>query len=467
MKIKFNEYEKNIISGILEIFEGSGIVPYLVGGYVRNKLFNMVPKDFDIASSMLPEEIIKRGKEKGADYAGIVNDKLGTVLLIINGEKIEHTTFRKESYPQGGSHEPIQVQIGVNMQEDAFRRDFSVNALYADLRTGEILDPTERGLEDINLRRLRTTTPDPETVIKDDALRLLRLVRFACQFELSIDRDLWIKAKEYSGNILSVSKERLSKEMDGILLADAEYTFERKFNNGFRAVILLEELGLMHYLIPEFDGYRDIGYGDHHKYCVYLHTAHVVGNVRSDKILRYAALFHDVGKPTVFKETGKMTGHNIAGEEIAYKRMLSIGQDKKTSEHVSVLVREHMYDLNGEAKESKVRKKIQSLGYPVFEELIELRIADFIGSGTEQEPVETAVKFKTIMDRMKEENVPMSLKEMDIKGSDIINTYDVHGEAVGDTLEKLLKHCALRPQDNNRDSLIKEAGNILCLNKRM
>ena len=461
MKIKFTERENRIINSILTVFRDSRSVPYLVGGYVRNKLIGITPKDFDIASSMLPHEIVERGKALGFEYCDIVNEKLGTVLLIIDGEKIEHTTFRKESYPAGGSHEPSKVTIGVSMQEDAMRRDFSVNALYADLRTGEVLDPTGRGLEDIRLKRLRSATEDPEVMIKDDALRLLRLVRFACQLEFDIDSELANKARIYSSQLTSVSKERIAKEMDGILLADADDNEKRTHNNGSRAVVLLENLGLMRILIPEFEDYRHIGYGTYHKYSVYIHTAHVVGNVPADKVLKYAALLHDVAKPMIWRTTGTMHGHDIAGEEIAYSRMLAMGHAKKLSREVAILVREHMYDLRGDAKENKIRKKIQTLGYETFERLIELRRADFLGSGREKEPVRTADKFTRVMDQMKDQKVPMQLPELNIRGSDIIKAYNIRGRMIGEALDRLLSYCCMHPLKNTKENLLREAGNIL------
>ncbi len=347
------------------------------------------------------------------------------------------------------------------MQEDAMRRDFSVNALYADLRTGEVLDPTGRGLEDIRLKRLRSATEDPEVMIKDDALRLLRLVRFACQLEFDIDSELANKARIYSSQLASVSKERIAKEMDGILLADADDNEKRTHNNGSRAVVLLENLGLMRILIPEFEDYRHIGYGTYHKYSVYIHTAHVVGNVPADKVLKYAALLHDVAKPMIWRTTGTMHGHDIAGEEIAYSRMLAMGHDKKLSREVAVLVREHMYDLRGDAKENKIRKKIQTLGYETFERLIELRRADFLGSGREKEPVRTADKFTRIMDQMKDQKVPMQLSELNIRGSDIIKAYNIRGRMIGEVLDRLLSYCCMHPLKNTKENLLREAGDIL------
>ena len=127
-------------------------------------------------------------------------------MLEIDGEKIEHTTFRKESYAPGGGHTPNQVWIGATLEEDAQRRDFSVNALYLDLQKRQLLDPTKRGLEDIQRRRLRSARSSAEEMISDDALRLLRLVRFACQLDFSIEKELFCAARCYASQIQAISK---------------------------------------------------------------------------------------------------------------------------------------------------------------------------------------------------------------------------------------------------------------------
>ena len=154
----------------------------------------------DIASAALPGQVLEAAARMGVQ-AAVVHKTLGTVELFLAGERIEHTAFRRESYAAGEDMHQFLVQLGATLKEDALRRDFSVNALYYDVAAGEVLDPTGRGLEDLALRRLRAARPEAEEMIRDDALRLLRLVRFACQLEFTIEKELFYLARSYAHQI--------------------------------------------------------------------------------------------------------------------------------------------------------------------------------------------------------------------------------------------------------------------------
>ena len=159
---------------LAEAFEKEHIEAYAVGGLVRNALLNLPPSDIDVCSRLTPQEIVEvmprygiRVIEKAAE--------MGTVELHFGGVIVEHTTFRREAYAQGGEHRPNMVAFGDNLTDDAWRRDFSVNALYANLHTGEVSDPTG-GIPDLEQRVIRTTSADPDDIMRSDALRVLRLV---------------------------------------------------------------------------------------------------------------------------------------------------------------------------------------------------------------------------------------------------------------------------------------------------
>lgn len=454
MQFSFSAKQERVIRYLIRLFERCNKPVYLVGGCVRNLLLGLAPTDFDIASPVLPDELERQARQMGLSSVRIVNSKLGTVLLKIEDEKIEHTTFRKESYAPGGAHMPEHVWIGATIQEDARRRDFSVNALYLNLQNREILDPTGRGLEDIQKKRLRSATTCPEEMICNDALRLLRLIRFACQLDFTVEKNLFQAAKKYARQISAISKERIGMEMNKIMLADNAYNIKTLIPPAQRAVILMESLNLLTQLVPEFIGYRDIGQCKYHKYNVFLHTANTVGYTPPDLVLRYAALFHDVGKPIVWKQSGRMIGHDKLGAEIVSMRLPRMGIDKQTTELVARLVREHMYDLTGQAREAKIRAKIQSMGYDNFERLILLREADFLGSGYEKKPIKTAEKFKTIMLKMKKEGTPMCIQELQITGKEIMQRYGIEGKKVGEVLNALFHECLLRPTQNTREKLL-------------
>lgn len=458
LDICFPPEHEIIVRQLAVMFEQADSPVYLVGGYVRNLLLGLPPADLDIASPLLPQQLMEIAQQNGVGSVHLVNPTLGTVLLEINGEKIEHTTFRRESYAPGGGHMPNQVWIGASLEEDAQRRDFSVNALYIDLQKRQLLDPTQRGLEDIQKRRLRSARNSAEEMIRDDALRLLRLIRFACQLDFSIEKELFRAARRYAPQIRAISKERIAAELKKILLSDTAYALKRRQPAARKAVILLETTGVLTQLIPEFEGYRALGQCKYHKYNIFLHTANTVGWTPPDLILRYAALFHDVGKVITWQKSGRMIGHDKLGAEIAARRMSLLGVDKRTTELACRLVREHMYDLNGQARESKIRLKIQSMGYENFARLILLREVDFLGSGYEQKPVETAEKFRMIMEKMQKEGAPMQIRDLDITGNDLIQHYGIQGRQVGEILQALLHECLLHPTQNQRQHLLRIAG---------
>ncbi len=451
------EQDKQILSEIKKLFQRLGEEAYVVGGYVRNALLGFPPADMDLASPVPPDRLLAGAAELSFP-ATIVNRRLGTVELRILGERVEHTTFRRESYAPGGGHEPLEVEIGVSMEEDALRRDFSVNALYYNIFSERVEDPTGRGLSDMKRRRLRSTTADPADIIKDDALRLLRLVRFACELGFTIDPALFCAAREYAAQIEAISKERVLAELDKILLSDGKYPLNLPVPAPKRGLLYLEAMGILTRLVPEFAGYREVGACRYHKYNVFLHTVNTVAAVRRDRELRYAALFHDVGKPAVWKSTGKMLGHDVIGADIAALRLKEFRMDKKTAANVEALIRTHMYDLNGKARENKVRRKAQAMGYELFYKLADLREADFIGSGTEKLPVETAEKFRRIADKMKEEGTPMSVAELNIDGREIMERFGVSGPLVGEVLQALLDECVLSPRLNTEKKLREMAG---------
>ena len=204
-------------------------------------------------------------------------------------------------------------------------------------------------------------------------IHILRLIRFACQLDFSIEKELFRAARRYAPQIRAISKERIAAELKKILLSDTAYALKRRQPAARKAVILLETTGVLTQLIPEFEGYRALGQCKYHKYNIFLHTANTVGWTPPDLILRYAALFHDVGKVITWQKSGRMIGHDKLGAEIAARRMSLLGVDKRTTELACRLVREQMYDLNGQARESRIRLKIQSMGYENFARLILLR----------------------------------------------------------------------------------------------
>ena len=242
-----------------EALNNDGVTLYAVGGCVRDAYLGRPVHDIDLCSRLKPDELMRFAGERGIE-ARIVQQTLGTVLLSIDGQTFEHTTFRTESYGAGGAHRPDSVRFSDSPQIDAMRRDFSVNALYESVADGTLCDPCG-GMEDLNRRVLRTTTDDPALILRDDGLRILRLVRFAT---------------------------------------------------------MLKEVGALPYLLPEClacDGMAQRK--DHHKYDVLTHMFHACENTPNELCYRLSALLHDVGKPEAKRRDGNLYAHDLYGERIA------------------------------------------------------------------------------------------------------------------------------------------------------
>ncbi len=423
--------------------EQDGITLYAVGGCVRDALLGRAVHDVDLASKARPEELIGYANAFGI-AARIVQKTLGTVLITIDGTDCEHTTFRTESYGAGGAHKPDAVRFSDSPEEDAFRRDFSVNALYESVTDGTILDPTG-GIADLENRVLRTTTADPAVILRDDGLRILRLVRFSAALDFSIDPETWTAAKENASLLDDVAWERKRQELDKMLLGPRV----------FDALIGLHDVGALPYLLPELvlcDGMEQRK--DYHKYDVLLHLFHTCENTPEELGLRLAGLLHDVGKPEALRRDGKLYAHDVYGTDIARTMLERLRYPKTLIERVCGVIRIHMFDLNDAASDAAIRKRFSAFGRERTEDLIAIREADIRGSGYQTEY--TAERWRRIYRDMQREHAPFSESELAVSGEDIMCELGISaGERVGRIKHALLLRCAVHPEENRREILLK------------
>lgn len=441
------------------LFERSGKTLYAVGGLVRNALLHYPPSDWDICGALLPNEVM----DLLEDTAIAVVPKaveFGTIELHLTGEDgvrriLEYTTFRNDSYT-GSSHRPDRVVFASLLEEDAFRRDFSVNALYAVATTGEVIDPTG-GIVDLRERRLRASNPDPDIIMRDDGLRVLRLVRFACELGFSIESESYESAKRNAEGLASIAKERIWQETQKILLSDARYGAEQIDGKAahYRALLMLHELGALKYVFPELlEGEGVVQSVRYHAYDVLHHSLHAFENTPPVLELRLAALLHDVAKPRVWQQTGKMLGHDKVGAELAALMLARLRAGRQTVERVKALIAEHMFDLDGRAREGTIRKHFALLGQEAAAELILLREADVVGSGKTGKPVATAERFRAVLDRMKAERAPFASNALNIRGDEIMAVLNLPpSRKIGEIKHSLWMHCAVKPHDNTNERL--------------
>ena len=425
---------------------------YAVGGCVRDTLLGKASHDIDLCSAMTPEIIRKYAKAAGFPCP-LVNERLGTVLLCIDGRKYEHTTFRTESYPSGGNHMPEKIAFTESLEKDALRRDFSVNAIYQNVLTGELCDPCN-GIDDLKNRILRTTTEDPSLILKDDGLRILRLVRFAISTGFSVDPKTLAAAKEYASLLDDIAWERKREEFDRILLLD----------DPLRGLEMLTDVGALFLLIPELrscDGL--LQREDYHRHDVLRHLFHTCACMPPVIEYRLMGLLHDIGKPAAFERDGNYYHHADMGSVISETVLRRLVYPNAIIRRIKTAVRWHMFDLDGNARESTVRKRFVSIGRQGTEDLILLREADILGSGIQTDY--KAAKFRRIYSAMLSDGCPWSADELALSGSELMEALKLSpSREIALIKEKLLLHCVCHPLDNRPEKLLQIARDI-CVKK--
>lgn len=444
----------NELKRLALLFKQAGHTLYAVGGLIRNSLLGLPFTDVDICSSMRPDDVVSLCRENSLNVV-LKGIAFGMVEIHIGDKAFEHTTFRADTYCEGGAHRPSSVRFSDTLYEDAFRRDFSVNALYADILTGEIFDPTG-GIDDLNRRLLRTTSEDPETVLKDDGLRIMRLVRFASELSFDIEENTLKAAKKLAGNLKDISGERIRDELNKILLCDIKYGKQDK-NKVYKALTLFRDTGAMQVILPElYAGAGILQKPAYHKYDVLDHSLHTASECRAELTMRLSGLLHDVGKSSVYKRTGRMYGHELAGADISREILYSLHYDTGTINEAVFLIRNHMYDINNTAKDSTLRKTFVRFGYERSLALADMREADVHGSGIIKGAVDSAERWRTLLKKMRAENVPFSENELKCTGQDIMEWLSIKPcKRVGEIKHALLMHCALFPADNTKEKLRK------------
>ena len=433
---------------------------FVVGGHVRNTLLGLPVSDTDITSALRPDEVIALCREEGFKVVpkGIA---FGMVEIHIGGKAYEHTTFRKDTYFDGGSHRPKSIEFSDSPEKDAFRRDFTVNALYQDVLTGEVIDPTG-GLADLEKRLIRTTSADPEAILRDDGLRLIRLCRFAAELGFDIEEKTLAAAEKCAPLIRDISAERVRDELKKVLLSDVKYGLPAEISV-LRGLHLMDDIGLNDAILPELAACRDVEQSKkYHKFPVLEHIFRTTAMSEPELPLRLACLFHDVAKPLVLERQGNMHGHDRESADIAREILTRLRFDNKTVDEAVWLVAHHMFDLDGNAKETTLKTRFVRWGRERVNSLALIREADFRGSVGEMIEVKSAVRWRRVLAEMEEKNTPFSESELAVTGREIMDALSLPpSPKIGEIKKALLKHCAVRPKDNTRERLIGVARDIV------
>ena len=439
MKINLDEKSAKFISGL-----GDNV--YVVGGFVRNSLCGYKCTDIDIAGPM-PALALSLPPRTNMT---MVNHRMGTAQIIYDGVKYEYTPFRVEVYGEGGGHTPVSVSFTTDMYADATRRDFCCNAIYYNVKRDEIVDPLG-GVRDVEMKVLRGCN---KHVFESDGLRLLRLVRLAAELDFKIEGETARAAKAMNGNLADITAERKRMELDKILHADLVNDVK---NAQYRGLRLLKQLDLWKNLIPELAECDGLAQPEnYHKYDVLEHTFRTVLAAPPIHNVRLAALLHDVGKAYCFKHFGNFHGHEKSSGILARIILNRLRYPNDVIDQVVRLCSLHMYDMRGDARESKVRVFVAQ-NYDILDKLTALIRADRIATGMVT-PEEAAVphRFELTRDKLIEDGAPILKKSLKISGKDL-SDMGFESEAISAALEAMWRECIINPKNNNTEYLQKMA----------
>lgn len=426
---------------------------YVVGGYVRNSLLGLRGGDIDVAAEYRAEELPDALANTEFRTAGI-NRRLGTVKIYSREDRdfsVEYTTFRIDSYPVGsGVHTPSDVVFTKDINRDAFRRDFSANAVYYSIDSDEFTDPAG-GVADIGRRVLRTTA-SPEKVFSEDGLRIMRMSRLAAELNFTVEEETFAAAKKMSGLLRDISAERIRDELMKILVADTKYPGPDTADAHLRGIRMLDESGALDVILPEIAEAKGMEQKpEYHVYDVFEHLVQTM--YYCPPHLRLAGLLHDIGKPASVKKTGKMHLHSDLGTQMARKILGRNGlrMSNREIDTVCALIGAHMYDLDGLTSERKLRLFIAD-NRQIVEDVIALKRADAKASAGDPEAQSvSADRMERLRAEMLRDGTPMSVAELEINGKDLEKT-SVPAEKRGWALRKVFEHVVAHPDCRTREA---------------
>lgn len=418
---------------------------YFVGGCVRDMIMDREVHDYDITSNALPEELLSIFQMH--HYQTIPTGlKHGTITIISNQQPVEITTYRiDEEYENHRS--PSNVTFTRSLIEDLKRRDFTMNAIALSIE-GEMIDPFH-GLQDIQHHIIRCVN-EPSTRFQEDALRILRALRFSCVLDFKIDERTWTAIQQYASLLTHISKERIRSEFDKLLLGNKENT-----------LTLLKDSFVLPYIIKGIEQLYDYHQATPwHKYDIFTHTDialnHTSGYPLESKL---AIIFHDIGKPYCesFDEQGiaHYKKHALVSERFAIQQLKELKYDNKTITKVAKLILYHDYYVT--EKRSTLRRYSSKFDNHLQFSLqaLDIQIADDLAKNLEksQEKIDIILRCKEILVQMDKEKDLLSIKDLNLSGLDL-QALGLKGKDIGDMLKLLYDYVLEDPTRNSKDTLL-------------
>ena len=433
------------VKRIIQTITDAGYEAYAVGGCIRDSILGREPDDWDITTSAMPYQV-KELFPRTID-TGILH---GTVTVMLDKEGFEVTTYRIDGEYEDSRH-PREVTFTPSLIEDLKRRDFTINAMAYNDEAGlvDIFD----GMRDIEKGLIRCVG-NPMERFTEDALRMMRAVRFSAQLGYEIEEQTCKAIRQLAPNLCHISAERIQAELVKLVISPHPENLRIAWETGITAVIL-----------PEFnDCMKTQQHNPHHCYSVGEHTLKAMEAIRADKVLRLTMLFHDIGKPekliTDEKGIDHFYGHPALSEEMSRNILRRLKFDNHTIHLVSRLVRYHDYKV--EPIQRNVRRAIMKVGEDIFPYLFEVKQADIDAQSDHLRPekLKNLEDVRRIYEQIIEEQQCVSLKTLAVTGKDLIEAGMKPGKELGEVLQRLLDFVVEDPSRNKKELLLKEAFEI-------
>ncbi|MBU1255451.1 HDIG domain-containing protein [Patescibacteria group bacterium] len=436
------------IKNILGKLEKKSFESYVVGGSVRDLLLGQKPKDWDITTKAKPKEIQKIFPDS------FYKNKFGTVTIKTKSKDsalkvIEITTFRTEQKYTDKRH-PDKISFTNDAKDDLARRDFTINSIALDKKEN-ILDPF-KGQKDLKDKKIKAVG-NPNDRFNEDALRMLRAIRLAIELNFKIESKTFKAIQKNSGWLQAIAKERIRDELIKMIMLEKPD----------QAIELLKEANLLKYIIPELEKGIGIGQNKHHTYTIYQHSILSLKFAARKKFnleVRLAALFHDIAKPQTKRGEGydsTFYNHDHLGSKFTMNILQRLKFSRKIIEKTALLVRNHMFVYGvDEVTEAGIRRLLRRVGLENINDLINLRVADRLGSGVPKAIPYKLRHLKYLIEKVSKD--PISAKMLKIDGNDLMKLLKIKpGPRLGLLIEALLAEVLENPKLNTKAKLSQKA----------
>lgn len=435
----------NQVTTAINTLESAGFEAYIVGGCVRDSIIGTPPPDWDITTSALPHQILSAFDNFKTIETGI---KHGTITVIIDSMPLEITTFRVDGDYIDNRH-PEKVEFCKSLKEDLSRRDFTMNAIAYNNRCG-LIDPFN-GKKDIENKIIRCVG-DPDLRFCEDALRILRAVRFLSVLGFELEQKTCDSVHKNAHLLQNISSQRIACELFKTLCGDNVFEVLMTYRDVFAKII------------PEIEPMFDFEqHNKHHIFDVWEHTAFAISRAKKDPVIRLALLLHDIGKPHCFTKGDDGVGHFYGHANISVDLSKKILDDLKLSNDIKntvlTLVKYHDYPITPNKK--IVKKRLAKFSLPILNLLLEVKLADSLAQNPEFSSFsQNYLKIHSIIDEILKNEECFCIKDLAINGNDLINIGIPKGKQVGKILNTLLADVIEGNLKNDKNVLIEKAKNM-------